>query len=572
MDRSLFFRFFLLISFLLTASIIAGDKSDKGKRQLNKTNTNDNNQYIAINQIFMWVGNNGTGSHEPPLTDGSGFYWPGGENSTISAIYEDGLIWGAKVGEEIRVNGSVYRHGLQAGKILPDGEADNPNLDKYRVYKIRKGWESLPPGSKRDAYEKDYNEWPYDDGAPYTLDKDGNKVPQFVGDEVLWCVSNDMDSSRSRYTYGTLPMGLEQQMTVFGFNRTGDIGDMVFKKYTIINKGTFTLIDMYLCYWSDTDLGNASDDYTGCDTVIKLGYTYNGDNDDEGFYGAAPPAVGYVFFQGPLVESAATDSAKFLTAWRHGYKNLPMTGFSFYINITGTRYIDPDQGTAAGSIQFYNYMTGKNYYGEPFVDPHTGLNTNIILSGDPVAGTGWYEGPIGWPGGAVVPQDRRHLMSSGPFTMAPGDTQEVVVGIVIARGTSNLNSITELKKKTRAAQIAYDNDFNLDPLSVKEGSKYFTPTEFSLSQNYPNPFNPSTVISYQIAASSYVTLKVYDVLGNEVATLVNEMKQPGSYEVSFNTQQTTSNRQPTSGVYFYQLRSSFGGGSFIQTKKMIVLK
>ena len=457
------FLTFIILFTLISFAMQAGEKSNDGKKQLNKTNTNDNNKYIAINQIFMWVSNNGMGSNDP-RTDGSGFYWPGGENAKIPAIYEDGLIWGAKVGRETRVNGSVYRHGLQAGKILANGEADNPNLDKYRIYKIRKGWEGLPPGPIRDAYEKDYNEWPFEDGAPFDLDQNGNKIPHFIGDEVLWCVSNDLDNARSTFTYGTAPMGLEQQMTVFGFNRTGDLGDMVFKKYTIINKGTLTLRDMYLCYWSDTDLGNATDDYTGCDTILKLGYTYNGDNNDEGQYGEAPPAVGYVFFQGPMVESASTDSAKFLAQWRHGYKNLPMTGFSFYINTPGTKYRDPDQGTAAGSIQFYNYMTGKNYYGEQFIDPWTNLPTNIILYGDPnIPGSGWYEGTVGWPGGSSLPEDRRHLMSSGPFNMAPGDTQEVVVGIVIARGTSNLNSITELKKKTKTAQIAYDNDFNLTP-------------------------------------------------------------------------------------------------------------
>ncbi len=468
---------FLTITIILgfiSFGFTSGDKTNDGKKQLNKTNTNDNNQTIAINQIFMWVSNNGMGSHDP-RTDGSGFYWPGGENATISAIYEDGLIWGAKVGRETRVNGSVYRHGLQAGKILPSGEADNPNDGKYRVFKIRKGWESLPPGPRRDAYEKDYNEWPIADGAPYVLDKDGNKVPEFVGDEVLWCVSNDLDQSRSTYTYGTLPMGLEQQMTVFGFNRTGDLGDMVFKKYTLINKGNLTLKDVILAYWSDTDLGDAADDYTGCDTILKLGYTYNGDNNDEKFYGVAPPAVGYVFFQGPIVEGATTDSAKFLTKWRHGYKNLPMTAFTFYINADPTgQYLDPDQGVAAGSIQFYYYMTGKSRTGVQFVDPHTNIPTNVILAGDPVAGTGWYEGPIGWPGGNHDPGDRRHLMSSGPFTMAPGDTQEVVVGIVIARGSSNLNSVTELKKKTRTAQIAYDNDFNLTPAPDPPKVKSFT--------------------------------------------------------------------------------------------------
>ncbi|MFA6979619.1 MAG: hypothetical protein WC209_09880 [Ignavibacteriaceae bacterium] len=461
MRRSCFLHFFLVVTFSYCTAVIAGDKGDENNKRLNKTNTNDHNQYIAINQIFMWVGNNGMGSHDP-RTDGSGFYWPGGENATIPAIYEDGLIWGAKVDTQIRVNGSVYRHGLQAGKILPSSEADNPNLEKYRVYKIRKGWESLPPGPERDAYEKDYKEWPIEDGAPYTLDKNGNKIPQFVGDEVLWCVSNDLDEARTMYTYGTLPIGLEQQMTVFGLDNLDDRGDIVFKKYKIINKGELTLNEMYLGNWSDPDLGDAGDDYVGCDSVLKLGYVYNGDNNDESYYGAAPPAVGYVFLQGPIVKSAASDSAKLGQSWRGGYKNLSLTSFIDFIK-WAAGFLDPNQGVSSGAVSFYNYLSGKNSYGDDIINPITGAVTTLMLSGDPVEATGWYEGPVPWYPytGPTPPGDRRLLLGSGPFTMAPGDTQEVVIAIVIGRGTSNLNSITELKRKTKTVQIAYDNDFNL---------------------------------------------------------------------------------------------------------------
>ena len=80
------------------------------------------------------------------------------------------------------------------------------------------------------------------------------------------------------------------------------------------------------------------------------------------------------------------DSAKFAGEWRQGFTNLPMTGFSFYINEAGTIYEDPELGTAAGSIEFYNYMTGKLWNGDPFVDPNTGEEVDIILAGDPVAG------------------------------------------------------------------------------------------------------------------------------------------------------------------------------------------
>ncbi len=105
------------------------------------------------------------------------------------------------------------------------------------------------------------------------------------------------------------------------------------------------------------------------------------------------------------------------------------------------------------------------------------------------------------------------------------------------------------------------------PTSVE--SETVVPSAYNLSQNYPNPFNPSTKIRYAIpnvtlsgAEGSRVQLKIYDVLGNEVATLVNEEKSVGSYEVNFNASQLSS------GVYFYKLNA----GNFIETKKMILMK
>ncbi len=96
------------------------------------------------------------------------------------------------------------------------------------------------------------------------------------------------------------------------------------------------------------------------------------------------------------------------------------------------------------------------------------------------------------------------------------------------------------------------------------------PIDFLLSQNYPNPFNPTTIISFQLPVSGNVTLKVYDVLGNEVATLVNEYRSAGSYQIEFSSTGglESSIKHPASGVYFYQLHA----GDFVETKKMILLK
>jgi hypothetical protein len=91
---------------------------------------------------------------------------------------------------------------------------------------------------------------------------------------------------------------------------------------------------------------------------------------------------------------------------------------------------------------------------------------------------------------------------------------------------------------------------------------------FILEQNYPNPFNPSTNIGFRISDFGFVSLKVYDVLGNEVATLVNEEKLAGIYEVEFIAVGTSRDLSLASGVYFYQLKS----GKFIQIKKMILLR
>lgn len=102
-----------------------------------------------------------------------------------------------------------------------------------------------------------------------------------------------------------------------------------------------------------------------------------------------------------------------------------------------------------------------------------------------------------------------------------------------------------------------------DDIAVEDNAPAEVVTSYELSQNYPNPFNPSTVINYQIVKGSKVSLKVFDVLGNEVATLVDEFKPAGAYSAHFNAGQNIA-----AGIYFYRLTA----GSFTQTKKMIFLK
>ncbi len=135
--------------------------------------------------------------------------------------------------------------------------------------------------------------------------------------------------------------------------------------------------------------------------------------------------------------------------------------------------------------------------------------------------------------------------------------------------------LEDLNLPGSAAELFFDNKFwtydesnntikvyFLPTVGINENNVLSSPENFSLSQNYPNPFNPSTTISWSTSVSGWQTLKVYDVLGIEVTTLLDEFKQAGSYEVNFNSSSLTS------GVYFYQLKT----GSFMQTRKMLLLK
>jgi hypothetical protein len=99
-------------------------------------------------------------------------------------------------------------------------------------------------------------------------------------------------------------------------------------------------------------------------------------------------------------------------------------------------------------------------------------------------------------------------------------------------------------------------------VGIEEHISESIPSTYRLSQNYPNPFNPITTIKYQIPELSFITLKVYDVLGNEIKTLVNKEKPVGSYNIEFDATSLPS------GIYFYQLQA----GSFVETKKMVLLK
>ena len=436
-----------------------------GKARPAAARVTDSARRVDINQINMFVTNTGSFAFDFSNQD-AGLFWPKG--TTKSAVFASGLWLGAQVVGETRVALAEYSQEYQPGAMVSGGP-DDPNRNEYIVYKMvrlsgaRNEAGQLVDtlnvtGPGDDALFQDglvHHSWnqymtgavPY--GAPWRnyrlpdtstpAEDDSVDVPgpDVLGDQMLWCVYNDAEPTGHNNDAGsTNPLGVEVQQTTFAFDRQGALGQTLFIKYLLINKGGNTLDSMFVSQWSDPDLGGAAgftDDLVGCDTLPdgtaqprSLGYVYNATNNDGG-YGSAPPALGYDFFQGPLV----------------GATRLPLASFNKYINGT-----DPQN-----SAQTYNYMKGLNPDGTVVVDPF-GVETRYNVAGDPVSPSdgSWLDS---------APADRRFLMSAGPFTMAPGDTQEVVVGIIIGEGADRLSSISALRFNDEFAQAAFNAGFDL---------------------------------------------------------------------------------------------------------------
>jgi hypothetical protein len=251
----------------------------------------------------------------------------------------------------------------------------------------------------------------------------------------------------------------------------------------------------------------------------------------------------------------------------------------------------------AGNITVFNNGLGRNYSTiDEFTPPVDSKGIYSRTSGSAFGPTNFY-----WNYTATPPSSLFAAAISGAYRLPNGNTMicdgthgtfyevtqssavcwkyicPVVLSGILTQGDTLPNDPVREGEKYNAVFRIYKYPLNYAAFTGKTLTagdyveKYRTsvddevsglPKSFDLSQNYPNPFNPSTVISYQLQNSGYVNLTVRDLLGREIATLVNENKMPGKYEINFDAHNLPS------GIYYYMLKS----GSNIQTKKMVVLK
>jgi hypothetical protein len=241
-------------------------------------------------------------------------------------------------------------------------------------------------------------------------------------------------------------MGIELRMLCSAVYPPGPLGNTMFLRWQFVNKSDADYDSVFFAIESDIDMGDANDDLPGSDSLLGLGFVYNGDNDDNTHhgYGSTPPACGFTLLRGPAVPGLPSDSVRIGGRWVWGLRNLPATSFTTIIKTFSQLTPTPD-----GSPDFvhivYNYLRGKTgTTGESLYGSDSTV-MSFWFSGDPVKQTG--DLPTNFTLGRVWPQDIQGIiLSTGPFTLARGDTQEVDAAFVIAQGNDRLGSVTELKQ------------------------------------------------------------------------------------------------------------------------------
>jgi hypothetical protein len=571
--------------------------------QLNSQNVGDS-AYINVNDIYLPFNNKGiiADVNIPPL--GSTGQFAGG-----TFLFSSGFWLSGYTGDTLWANGAASANlveDYQAGTVGMD-----PNDPLASIYKVTSSDMPFGPSWQDWSDAVDLGASFYDgngDGVYNPVDLNGNSqwdpdedMPDLLLDETFWCVFNDGLPANQR-RWEAQSQGIEMRQTIFGSALAGSLANTLFVRYRIKNTGTVadTLRDVYFSQWADADIGDAADDLSGCDTVRQGTYFYN--NVPDQVYGDEVPSFMMDMLTGPrsYIPGVTFIDVNGNNIYENGI-DTPLDTAVNYLGINGIRiypgaknielssaitsfkntpgYSDPDD-----KDQVRNYMLGLTELGL-LLDPCTfafgevkgGVDCNLVdpifwFSGDPVSNVGWL---------CNQNRDIRGAGTAGPFTLAKDDEVEILIGYEIDRGSTPLGGITAVRSVSDYVQNFYENNFGYPIVSIEDEMPLVS--EFKLEQNYPNPFNPSTKIRFVISNevrnpkdfssqtprndNSLVTLKVYDVLGNEITKLVNEELSPGEYEVTFDSH-SDEGQNLSSGIYFYTLRV----GSFLQSKKMIILK
>lgn len=515
---------------------------------------------IEINQIRATYGAAATWWFQQGANDG--FEVPKGSDKR--SLFAGSLWVGGIANNQLKVAAQTYRQAPILGVGYWPGPLDVSNaqtvgttcVDFDRLWKVSaaqiRDHIALynTPGYQMPT---DIATWPasgpvgYDpDLAPYvdvnnngTYDPQNGDYPAIYGDEALWSVYNDNGNING---HGGSPLGIEIQEMIFGFDQSGPLSNALIHHYKIINRGNVRLDSTMVGLFVDPDLGNGIDDFVGCDVSRSMGYVYNGDADDDGpaGYGATPPALGVVMFDGIYsdfndgldnnlngnIDELVPDCSG--TPRTERYK---MWNFTSFVN-DATPVGNPTSG-----IHAYNFLQGRwkdntpiSFGGNGYGSMNPTNRTRYMYPGasDP-AGYGlggtiqnpisspfnWSEYNTNGMNASNSPGDRRFVMSSGPTTMLPGAVNYMTIGLVWSRASSGdqFASVQTLNTAVDQIQALFDNCsfYTLNALSIFERGAT------SRLRIYPNPAQDVVYLKGDMADATKAVISIYSLNGQLIA-------------------------------------------------------
>lgn len=453
--------------FCLFASIHAAGKtaSDNG---------GTDNATLTVNQLETSISNDGGFYRVSGNVRTAGITYASG-TERYPLLYAGGLWIVGKVDGQIRAGANYYGGNFQPGPLDANGLPADPGDALYHIYRYGRG---ETPAQAAQAL-----------GCPSTV----------LGDSMFYTVYND-SSGGQVLSWGadnpgfTPHLGVEVRQTVFAYapGTQPHLEHCIFSRYEIIYRGTETVDSAFISLFLDGDIGNSGDDLAGTDIARQMVYAWNGDDNDEDFFGSEIPALGGVLLDGPL----------------------PM----------GTTYFEVSGGHITGMSGARNFdelwavMRGLRNTGEAWETPDS-ETTVFPFAGDPLTGTGWlFIDGVGRAG-----ESNMHL-SCGPHTLQPGDTLRYTFALVAGQpGATPLDAVQNLRDNVDAIQTFYDEHLG-KTTAVAETEP---PRSLDLVTAFPNPFNPQTTIQVHMPQAGTLKLEIFDIRGRNIATLAHAPQPAG---------------------------------------------
>lgn len=471
------------------------------------------------NHITTMIYNTGTISRPgitPNLLD---FAWNG-----LGYAYEMGFMVGAEVSD---IHGTTQH-------IISEGFSSSADGD-YGVDGLK--WGFLPVGgfakssqpniatnTNRGSWDSSWTQWPgkYQKGKPTANLESVYGMDDFTNKEFEYLPFSGDSSKRG--------LGICAEVRCYQFS-DANLADVFFEITDFWNVSTAKLKKMVVGLFFDPHIGGANnyaDDAAQYDSTRRLAYIWDPDNVSD--IPPIPPGYfGVLFVETPGNAGNGIDD-----------DGDGMTDESPYNNIDEK---DRDEVDQLGLTSFSNLSFG-------------GVNRpkNDALMWETMK-PGVFSSAMFYP---PITGDGVDIVGSGYFALDTGQTTTLTIAFILAGNLDTLQQRADLVVKEYPIRFSYSPGGGTPVVERPQRE----PIDFSLEQNFPNPFNPGTLISYRSSVTSMVTLKVFDILGREVATLVDEEKGPGNYSVRWDATDFPS------GVYFCHLKA----GEFLAVRKMVVAR